>query len=398
MTVRSRKRGFTLVELLVVIAIIGILIALLLPAVQAVREAARRASCINNLKQIGLALHNHHDAHKKFPGSNSLPFRDPRIANTYSNVFPQPHVQCVMTTTTPVRPIWGSNWSWLAKVSPYIEENNLHALLDTVNHAAWYPYRATTSAGKLLADHQLVWRSPVSTFMCPSFQGKNISENNMLANPVIMSPYDKDTNPDIGPCGLTNYVALGASHLASLLDNVRPTDATAKYQGGRNHPNGVIYPGGKTAIRDIADGTTNTFLACETREVTLAAWYDGATAAVVGLVQYPTTPTFVHQNTNPANSGIPGASFGKPNTNVKTTLNYGDETSSASPIPYYLPAGSSSGGITWVHGPSSAHASTVNHLLGDGSVRSVDDGLSAKLYMHLITRAGGEPVNEFHKQ
>ena len=107
MLFRKKRSGFTLVELLVVIAIIGILVALLLPAVQAAREAARRMSCGNNLKQIGLALHNYHDTYKTMP---------PAI------VYTRPPAQNARNG----RPYWG----WGALVLPYVEQTPLHDALD----------------------------------------------------------------------------------------------------------------------------------------------------------------------------------------------------------------------------------------------------------------------------
>jgi prepilin-type N-terminal cleavage/methylation domain-containing protein len=380
MVLHSRRRGFTLVELLVVIAIIGILIALLLPAIQAAREAARRAACINTLKQIGLALHNHHDSRKRFPGSNSVPF-----SLTQPRMWSNPHSQPLTGTGTLGQPDFrvtsGTSFSWMAMILPYVEESNLYDHLNVTSSYAW----DTTINPVTRQDHPMVWKMPVSAFQCPSYADGDLSIDNVLV--AAVSPYQPGDT--FGPAGITNYVSLGATHFQSLFD--MPT--ITKYEGGKRHPNGTIYPGSKTGFRDILDGSSNTVIVCETKEVTLAAWYEGATAAVVGLAQYTISGGGFYSSA----ASIPGTDFGMPPSGAKTTLNYGDEVAQL----YYLSqthGGSNGpGNIPWLHGPSSNHPGIVNHLLGDGSVTSVSDGLDPNIYMHLITRAGSEPVNEFHE-
>jgi len=130
------RRGFTLIELLVVIAIIGVLIALLLPAVQAAREAARRAQCLGNLRQIGIALHGYHDGHSTFPAGGWIPVpSQPNTANM--------------------------NMGWSAAVLPWLEQRDLYAQLN-VNLS--YSHAANSTAAHTV----------LSVYLCPSEPRKSL--------------------------------------------------------------------------------------------------------------------------------------------------------------------------------------------------------------------------------
>ncbi len=387
MSFHSLRRGFTFVELIVVIMIIGVVIALLLPNVECAREAARRAACVNNMKQVGLALHNFHDTRKCFPGSNSLPF-SPKPGESALPLMGVAHGGA-MDTSSPAdnRYDTGTGFSWQAMILPHIEAMSLFKNLKTVPTVPNFAWNADVQILKdkngdpLPGPLRFPWYELRPEFKCPSFGGEDHSEDNMLGG--VTTPYTGDYKSAV-----SNYVSLGASRRKSLW-GTNASDPDLQFQGGDTHPNGIMYPGSKTSIDDITDGTSNTFLICETRESTRSTWYEGATAAVVGLVG---DPKFEATDNKDATYGVP--------INAKTNLNrcwQDDDKSTWYDEGNYVKSPDGSAGASgWIHGPSSEHPAVVNHVMADASVKSVSEGMDPVLYMHVITRAGGEPVNEFH--
>ncbi len=198
----TKKQGFTLVELLVVIAIIGILIGMLLPAVQQVREAARRISCANNLKNIVLAMHNYEGSFKIFPQGSEARF-GPALPNT--NLY----------------------LSAFATTLPFIEQENLQNLIDQTR-----PWEQQTS---------LVASTPVNSFVCPSNNGEN---------PVV--------DPEFGALSAGLGLPIGGTfsvttYLLSKGANYRWCNQPASVIG-----KGMFDLGLRTGFRDITDGTSNT--------------------------------------------------------------------------------------------------------------------------------------------
>jgi len=372
MTVRDRKRGFTLVELLVVISIIAILIALLLPALQAAREAARRSSCTNKLKQIGLAFHNFHDRFRKLP--------------------PSCHVRRLTNGAIDTDPVWGRlrGWSWITDLLPDLEQEPLWNTLETTMGVPLMPHPNPPRTFRNIDPHAEARATVLKEFICPSFRG---------------DPYIDPTAATIDLEAITNYKVMAATHIESLfVAYPQPTAYPPRYGWGRitadmdpvRHPDGACYPGSKLRFKDFGDGMSHTILCVETVEQFSSRWFLGMETLLVGL-----PPLDVADNVfeferithywAPLNF-TPGL-FDEESTISKYYRTYLDWDYKT--LGWYEDYDLISEDFVIRYGPSSHHRRVTNHLFLDGTVHSLDNKIDCALYMFLITRDAGDPTGHF---
>ena len=336
----SSRRGFTLIELLVVIAIIAVLIALLLPAVQQAREAARRTQCKNNLKQIGLALHNHHDTYLRFP---------PGGANDQ---------QPFGTSATGSSGNWGS--SWMVYILPYIDQAPLYN--------GW---QFSGNSGAFNANNNnLIAGKSVPGYSCPS-------------SPL---PTGKATNATTATTA--TYVGVSGA-VNGLIPGYTETRFNALPAGGIIGGGGAMIPNGKLNFRDMTDGSTNVIAVSENGDYIIdsaGAKRDWRSTQPWGWILGVKSP-----NVSP-NFDNAGGDNRSPNL---VTIRYpSNKRGFADDV-----AGAGVGNQSNNQGAnvplSSAHVGGAHVLLCDGSVRFISDSLGLDVLARLATRDDGQVMSDF---
>lgn len=214
----KNRKAFTLIELLVVIAIIAILIALLLPAVQQAREAARRSQCKNNMKQIGLALHNYHEAHDVLPPGSIVYYN----GSKYN----------------------GHGWTWHASILPYLDQAPLYNQIQGPDSSGM----GSESGGVSDPKQQLAGQTVLSVFWCPS--QPDVTKG-AQKNGYSPSNYNGNMGTLIGSAGDNCY--------SGSVDTPQEMAATGGCMGG----DGIFFISSAVGFRDIKDGLSNTIMVSE---------------------------------------------------------------------------------------------------------------------------------------
>jgi prepilin-type N-terminal cleavage/methylation domain-containing protein/prepilin-type processing-associated H-X9-DG protein len=340
-----RASAFTLIELLVVIAIIAILIGLLLPAVQKVRETAARMKCANNLKQIGLALHSYHDSNLYFPSG----YVD---GNINQNSTPDNDV--------------GPGWGWAAYLLPYLEQDNLFKQIN---------FNQTVGMGL----NSQVSQQPLAVFQCPS-------DPNQQAVPI----YDITLSNPIATVAHGNYVGCNGwiECFSGAGGNPQPGSGADGLSGTFGQAGvGLFYRNSRNKIANVSDGLSNTIVVGErSGNHSPSTW----TGAVPGgqCPAWMATQPFTSPNTPPAMAptGANGSAYDNADFGEALVLAHCNATHLPSAdLPFWDPDTFYS-----MHTPRGA-----NFLFGDGSIHFLTTGINPMTYQYLATISGGEVLGDF---
>ncbi|MBS0266731.1 MAG: DUF1559 domain-containing protein [Planctomycetes bacterium] len=333
---KKSRRGFTLIELLVVITIIAVLVSLLLPAVQQAREAARRTQCRNNLKQLGLALHNYHTAQQVFPPGYVDRNGDPNRTPDQDQ---------------------GSGWAWTSFLLPHLDQGNVYNQIN---------FNVTIGVG---ANSQIAQQS-LPMCLCPS---------DIDQQPFAV--YDSTFSNPVTTLAYSNYVACSGwvECFAGAGGNPQP-DGDADGPTGVYGPAGVgmFYRNSKTSAARVRDGLSNTIAVGERISLQAPSTWTGAYPggrcpawrAALPPVPFAPPPGLAYDNADW------GEAFVLSHCNANHLPN--------SDYPIYDP--------DTYH---SRHSGGANFLFGDGSVRFISSYVNGATYQALSTVGGAEVVGEY---
>ena len=392
----GNRRGFTLIELLVVIAIIAVLISLLLPAVQSAREAARRAQCVNNLKQLGLALHNFASANgDQFPKGVDLPFC---TGLSYAQIHDG-------LTSDPTLNPFGPNWA--VKILPYLEQQVLFNASNVLAYPTYNgPWTYSPAGGSYDTTGQsalvnMDWANStlrgtrLNVFVCPS------DSYNDSGNPFLTAS-DSATYPGITPMNFMtgeqllnwargSYGAVeGATDGDHTVNGQDGNDSRSPYPGASKR--GMMGANFGVRIAAVTDGLSNSIATAEMRSGLTTSdgrgvWAMGFGGASLCCEARPYNPTPNAQNFAP---GWPNnCDDGGDETQTCWTL----AAQGINPGVMGMPCNCTQGNRDAGGQARSLHPGGVNVGMGDGSVRFIKNSIANLVWFHLLVSNDGAVIS-----
>lgn len=366
--IHRRDRGFTLIELLVVIAIIAVLIALLLPAVQSAREAARRAQCINNLKQMGLGMHNYHTSNNSFPMG---------VSSSY-NV---PNGGCVA---------W-AGWSAQALLLGYMEQQSIY-------NAANFNFDPILNQGDV--NNQTVWRTKISSFLCPSDPNAGRTYyNSYYASRGTTIDIDwgirQDPPPNCGGKKSSGLFSYQQSYgIADCTDGSSNTIAFSEGVVGSGNSRPAPYVSGVNVDALGSWGSNLTALQDVNNMLTMGEVAPGATMSGILQTCSANFQTATAGNGLQTNRGYHWAWGCETFTLFSTIVPPSSTQYRWSACRFGCqPCGVESSDHSHITNANSNHPGGANVLLGDGSTRFVKGSVAMNIWWALGTKAGGEIIS-----